>query len=869
MATQLASIKRLAAPLEAFVVDGFNFQARYPDVRHWFLSHAHSDHVCGLTSTFDAGTIYCSGTTVAAIERDVSPALRSRCVIVEVGECVEIEGCRVRALDAGHCPGSLLFAFEKDGYRALHTGDFRASEAVRAQFGDSDVGFDRVYLDTTYASPRWDFPAQEDACRTIAEVVASSPPRTLFVVGTYSLGKENAVDAAIRASGGLGYVPKRRAEALRFCGRWDDSLHCADKDDPRVRVWVEGVFGGGGGGGSTAQKKSPHERLLAVLENSRFDAVCSLRCTGWEFRRGKAYSEWVENDGQTRCVGVPYSEHSSFLELKAFVRQLRPREVVPTVNAETREARRALRDLFVAETDLRADVGKLDSFLCRRRGGGGGGGLAAAAEREQDPLRRVNVRQQRRLLDATRGARAPTNADERQVARLAEVLPGAPKAYLAQLLRDSSGDVDGAVAIHFGPNEGRVVLSDAIEETEENLLVGAVFEVRGADADFKLFKGTEDATKKRKQNANGAADKIRKRLRELGATVVDQNARADKKLAPTHLVVPEGADPDALRNFHDLVVVKTESWLVRKFRALRNGTVDPPTPDELRRAASLGTTTRRRKDVSACGEKRRGPLRIETAETRALRERALNERMYLVARRDETPAGFASGSPVPKHVFAVMGSTGNVYEVTLYFEPKCTCPFATSHPTKVCKHRFFVLCKVLAVPEDYDYLAYQRFLRSDELRAILRRTEDASIVASTVARAAYGRASRGEDLVDDRAPAVAATSRELLASATCCVCFDSFAADENHHEWCRACGKNLHGDCLQRWLARHPTCPACRVPWTATDGQASIEEGFLNLRDLQPGVAHHRDTSTYAVDAASGRHWMNLHADRRADEPPP
>jgi DNA cross-link repair 1A protein len=44
--------------------------------------------------------------------------------------------------------------------------------------------------------------------------------------------------------------------------------------------------------------------------------------------------------------GVPYSEHSSFEELRAFVHALQPRSVVPTVNAGAASARAAMQALF-------------------------------------------------------------------------------------------------------------------------------------------------------------------------------------------------------------------------------------------------------------------------------------------------------------------------------------------------------------------------------------------------------------------------------------------------------------------------------------------------------------------------------------------
>lgn len=49
--------------------------------------------------------------------------------------------------------------------------------------------------------------------------------------------------------------------------------------------------------------------------------------------------------------------------------------------------------------------------------------------------------------------------------------------------------------------------------------------------------------------------------------------------------------------------------------------------------------------------------------------------------------------------YAVMGSTGNVYNVTIDNSPSCTCPdFQTRH--KRCKHIYFILIRVMHVNQD-------------------------------------------------------------------------------------------------------------------------------------------------------------------------
>jgi DNA cross-link repair 1A protein len=307
-------------PYSKICVDAFNF-AKEDGLKYYILSHFHADHYVGITKGFDR-PIYCSPITARLVRHKfrVKPKyIQAR----ELNEPFYIDNIRVTFYDANHCPGAVIILFELPNFmRYLHTGDFRACPEMEKIYDLSCAPIDCCFLDTTFCDVTKTFPSQDEVLSnavSVCKYALERTPRTLIVCGSYCIGKEKVFLAVAEALNLKVWASKAKREY--FSCIQDPRLDAVLVDNQNeAKIHVLPL--------KSLWKRGMREYLEKHYEH--FDAIVALRPSGWEYKRNKHMVPEVE--GNIAIYPVPYSEHSSYNDLERFIRWLRPRRIIPTVN---------------------------------------------------------------------------------------------------------------------------------------------------------------------------------------------------------------------------------------------------------------------------------------------------------------------------------------------------------------------------------------------------------------------------------------------------------------------------------------------------------------------------------------------------------
>ncbi|KAH3661617.1 hypothetical protein OGAPHI_006466 [Ogataea philodendri] len=358
-------------------VDAFCY-AIHPGISTYLLTHFHSDHYGGLTKNWDNGkTIIVTPITynLLVFKFKIDPSLL---LPVDYNQTITVPHTQIKVtcLDANHCPGSGIFVLESPGCKYLHCGDCRINRQMLESL--LEIGhFNKIYLDTTYLDPLYNFPKQEYVIDQLCQLLKSKmetfkfsqqrvidyftkgkPQRFLVVIGTYLIGKERLAIGLAKALGSKIYCQKEKKDVLNQFG-WPDLDELLETEHPEnCQVHL------------VALPKLNKDFLMEYLKtySKHFKAAIGVRPTGWSLRYGKpvpSLDDIVESetpeavleaiskhfdrfrdDNPCRILRIPYSEHSSYRELFYFTNLLSYDELIPTVDVHNEEEQHAVLTQF-------------------------------------------------------------------------------------------------------------------------------------------------------------------------------------------------------------------------------------------------------------------------------------------------------------------------------------------------------------------------------------------------------------------------------------------------------------------------------------------------------------------------------------------
>jgi hypothetical protein len=207
------------------------------------------------------------------------------------------------------------------------------------------------------------------------------------------------------------------------------------------------------------------------------------------------------------------------------------------------------------------------------------------------------------------------------------------------------------------------------------------------------------------------------------------------------------------------------------------------------------------------------------------KERGLNQNLYLI----ET---IPTDNPYHKK-FAVMGTTGNVYDVSIKEKLECTCPDYNKRG-KNCKHIYFVLLKVMKVNGQ----ARNNFSQKD-LEEMFKNIPEvtSNLIVNPEIRSLYKQKTEGvqtEKLETDENGKV----KRQPTNDICPICLDNLEeGSQDDLDYCKyGCGKSIHKNCFSMWCKKNQrTCVFCRAKWDKEgEKKNNIDENkYINLTGNQ------------------------------------
>ena len=223
--------------------------------------------------------------------------------------------------------GSVIILFELSNDEIyLHTGDFRFTKEKFLEYPKlkelTKKKITGVFLDTTYCDPQYVLPTQENVLNVISQFVKNRMKNnTLFVIGSYTIGKERICESIAKKCNCKIYVTPDKYQILSCLNLSYIDIFTTNPNNTNVHFvnMFDVSFG--------------RMSNLFKFYGKLYKEIIGIKPTGWTNNKSKLELE-VTTKGRISLVEVPYSEHSSFNELRDFCYTFDTSNIIPTVNIQ-------------------------------------------------------------------------------------------------------------------------------------------------------------------------------------------------------------------------------------------------------------------------------------------------------------------------------------------------------------------------------------------------------------------------------------------------------------------------------------------------------------------------------------------------------
>lgn len=308
----------------------------------FFLSHAHTDHMSGLTTygnfqildhlPEDKVFIYSSPVTTQVL-KEMHPQHENKFKPLEIGisQMIEIPSTKktvtVTLLPASHCPGSVMFLFEVKNKTILYTGDFRwklnqsIPKALCYSTGEVKT-IDKMYMDTTFFFERYTkFPCRDDSigeiCKLIKDWIERGKQYQIVLATSAKYGYECVFTDIYKQVNIPIHVNQSQFDVYKY-------FPCMDK-----AITLEAS-------NSQIHCHCNSWKSTCVNAGSQFVRqikICAWSFSNWQNKRTISDRDTLHNKQYKVC----YSTHSSYEEINNFLDALKPKEVEPNVIPDRKE----------------------------------------------------------------------------------------------------------------------------------------------------------------------------------------------------------------------------------------------------------------------------------------------------------------------------------------------------------------------------------------------------------------------------------------------------------------------------------------------------------------------------------------------------